>query len=73
VAVVSAPLWMQRRRVLARPGMTRQKFARIRALQVADHLKRRRADRVIETGRLKWQTNVAVRSLIACLSAIKRG
>lgn len=73
VVVVSAPLWMQRRRVLARPGMTRQKFARIRALQVADHVKRARADRVIETGRPKWQTNVAVRALIACLSAIKRG
>lgn len=67
VVVVSAPLWMQRKRVLARPGMTRQKFSHIRRLQVADHIKRRRADFVVETGCLRIETFQAVRRLIACL------
>jgi dephospho-CoA kinase len=71
VVVVSAPLWMQTRRVLARPGMSAQKLRQIRGLQVPDHIKRRRADIVIETGCLKHQTRAAVRHLIACLRARK--
>jgi dephospho-CoA kinase len=69
VAVVSAPAWLQRRRVLARPGMTPAKLARIRALQVPDAEKRRRADFVIETGRLRRDTEAQVRRLVACLKA----
>jgi dephospho-CoA kinase len=71
VVVVSAPLWMQRKRVLARPGMTIPKFRQIRKLQVADHLKRARADVVIETGTLRTETGRAVRRLITCLRARK--
>lgn len=67
VVVVSAPLWMQRKRVLARRGMTAAKFKHIRRLQLADHVKRARADHVIETGCLKIETFQAVRRLIACL------
>ena len=69
VVVVSAPLWMQRKRVLARRGMTAQKLKAIRALQVADHIKRAKADIVINTGCLKSDTYCAVRALIACLKA----
>ena len=50
VAVVTAPLWLQRRRALARPGMTPQKLADILARQMPDSQKRRRADFVIPTG-----------------------
>lgn len=50
VAVVSAPIWKQRRRVLARPGMTVARLRHILALQTPDHVKRRRADFVIDTG-----------------------
>lgn len=67
VVVVSAPLWMQRKRVLKRHGMTVQKLNHIRRLQVPDHIKRRRAQHVIETGCLKTETFQAVRRLIACL------
>ena len=69
VAVVSAPAWIQRRRVLARPGMTPAKLARIRHLQTPDPEKRRRADFVIETGRTRTETAAEIRKLIACLRA----
>ena len=69
VAVVSAPAWIQRRRLLARPGMTAAKLARIRHLQTPDPEKRRRADFVIETGRTRTETAAEIRKLIACLRA----
>lgn len=50
VLVVSAPAFLQRRRVLARPGMTEEKFAGILRQQVPDALKRRKASVVIPTG-----------------------
>lgn len=50
VLVVSAPAFLQRRRVLARPGMTEEKFAGILRQQVPDSLKRRKASVVVPTG-----------------------
>jgi dephospho-CoA kinase len=67
IAVVSAPAWMQRRRVLARPGMTAAKLAQIIALQTPDAEKRRRADFVIDTGTSRSETRAQIRRLIACL------
>jgi len=66
-AVVSASPFIQRRRVLRRPGMTGQRFARIRATQMPDHQKRARADIIIETGCPKWRTRAQVSRLLACL------
>lgn len=50
VIVVSAPAILQARRVLARSGMTQQKFAQILQQQMPDAEKRRRADFVVSTG-----------------------
>jgi dephospho-CoA kinase len=48
--VVSAPSFLQRRRVMARPGMTADKLAGILRQQVPDSVKRRKATIVIPTG-----------------------
>lgn len=49
VVVVSAPADVQRERVLARPGMTVEKFEQILGKQVPDADKRAAADYIIET------------------------
>ena len=51
VVVVSAPAEIQRARVLARPGMTEDRFAQILARQLPDADKRARAHFVVDTGR----------------------
>lgn len=50
VVVVTAPAFLQEQRVMRRPGMTRAKLAAIRAQQMPDFAKRRRADFVLPTG-----------------------
>ena len=67
--LVSAPAWLQRQRVLRRPGMTADKLAGILAKQMPDAEKRRRADVVVPTSlgkRLTW------RRLRAALPRLRR-
>jgi len=54
--VVSAPAFIQSARVLARPGMTREKFDGIMARQIPDLVKRRCADFVVPSGRGRAET-----------------
>lgn len=68
VAVVSAPAEQQRARVMARSGMTEEKFAQILALQVPDAEKRTRADHVIDTGCSEAETRAAVAVLVKKLT-----
>jgi dephospho-CoA kinase len=50
VVVVSAPPWVQRARVMARPNMTEARFRAILAKQMPDHEKRRRAHYIVPSG-----------------------
>jgi dephospho-CoA kinase len=50
VIVLSAPQFLQDQRVLRRPGMSPERLAEIKAKQMPDAEKRKRADIVIHTG-----------------------
>ncbi len=67
ILVVSAPAEIQRERVLARPGMTVEKFEHILGIQTPDAEKRKRADHVIDTGTTLEETEAQVEALIARL------
>lgn len=64
--VVTAPPEVQRARVLARPGMTEDQFARLVARQMPDAEKRARADHIVETLTPEG-ARAAVRDLLHCL------
>lgn len=64
VVVVSAPAWLQAQRVLRRPGMTPETFAAVRAKQMPDAEKRRRADFVVPTGLGKGETLRRLRRIL---------
>lgn len=67
--VVSAPPAAQRARVLARPGMTVEKFEAILARQLPDEQKRARARYVVDTGGSLDATRTRVAEVVACILA----
>ena len=72
IVVVSAPAHTQRERVLARPGMTVEKFEHILGLQTPDAQKRERADHIIDTGTTLAETRAQVSDLIEALRVAQR-
>jgi dephospho-CoA kinase len=68
IVVVSAPADVQRRRVLARPGMTEEKFAAILARQLPDAEKRARADYIVDSDKGLDYARAQVRHIINVLS-----
>lgn len=73
IIVVSAPADVQRKRVLARPGMTEAKLDAILARQIPDAEKRRRADFVVDTDVDLSTTEGQVRDILACLGIAAGG
>lgn len=69
VIVVSATEDDQRDRVLHRTGMTADKFEKIKALQMPDEEKRKRADFVINTSQPLQETRQQVQNTIEKLKA----
>ena len=67
VIVVSAPADVQRRRVMAREGMTEDKLEGLLARQLPDEQKRERADFVIDTGGSLDETRAQLGTILACL------
>lgn len=64
IVVVRASPSVQKRRVLARPGMTEARFKAILATQLPSIEKERRADAVIDTGRSKERVKAEVRKIL---------
>lgn len=65
--VVSAPADLQRTRVLARPGMTTEKFAAILAKQTPDEEKRKKADFVVDSSQGLEHARADVAAIIEAL------
>jgi dephospho-CoA kinase len=72
VVVVSAPVEVQRERVMSRPGMTEEKFTRLLAQQVPDAEKRRRADFVVDSSKDFDSTRAQVRAILDAAKRLPR-
>jgi dephospho-CoA kinase len=68
--VVTAPAFVQRARVMARPGMTMARFAAIKARQMPDIEKRRRADFIIPSGLGRAVTWIYLRKAMRKLGGV---
>ncbi|MGF1623662.1 MAG: dephospho-CoA kinase [Alphaproteobacteria bacterium] len=71
VVVVSAPAFLQRQRVMRRPGMTAEKMDQILAQQWPDAAKRRAADFVITTGRNRRHARQGVARVLAAVRGVR--
>jgi dephospho-CoA kinase len=72
IVVVSAPPDVQRARVLARPGMTAEKFEAIHKNQMPDAEKRRRADFVVDTSQGFDEARAQVGAVLEAVATIAR-
>ena len=72
VIVVTAPADVQRARVLARPGMSEDRFAALLSKQVPDREKRRRAHFIVDTARGFAAAERQVAAILRGLAAASR-
>lgn len=72
VVVVTAPPEVQRERVMARPGMTEERFEALLARQMPDAEKCRRADFLIDTSLGLEAARAKVRDIVRVLKAMNR-
>jgi dephospho-CoA kinase len=72
VAVVTAPPFVQRGRVLRRPGQSPERLAAILARQMPDAEKRRRADFVVPTGASKRESLRRLARIVVLLKSRRR-
>lgn len=71
VVVVSAPAELQRERVMARPGMTAEKFAAILAKQMPDAEKRAKADFIVDSSAGFEPARQQVRDILAAIRKMR--
>ncbi len=71
IVVVSAPDHIQQQRVLARPGMTIEKFLAIRARQIPNAIKCEKAHCVIDTGTGFEPARQQVRNFLRSIAAAR--
>ncbi len=69
IVVVSAGADLQRRRVLARPGMSEAKLDELLSRQMTDEEKRRRADFIVDTGGTVESCHAQVDAILSILES----
>jgi dephospho-CoA kinase len=72
IVVVSAPSDTQRQRMLARPGMTPEKFDALLARQMSDSEKRRHADFVVDTSHGFEAARAQVQEILRAVATMPR-
>jgi dephospho-CoA kinase len=73
VVVVSAPAAVQEARLMGRPGMTMERIAALRARQMPDEEKRRRAHFIVDTSGELDQTRRQVGDILRAVAATAAG
>ena len=73
IVVVTAPADVQRARVMARPGMTQERFEALLAKQTPDAEKRRRADFVVDSSLGMEAARAKVHDIVRVLSGMNPG
>ncbi len=71
--LVTAPRFVQEARLRGRPGMTPARLAAIRARQMAEPDKRRRADFIVPTGLDRGQALIRLRRIVTLIRAGQAG
>ena len=72
VVVVSAPPDMQRERVMARPGVSEEKFNTLLGKQMPDAEKRARADFIVDTAQDFDSTRAQIRAILRAAERLPR-